>query len=619
MAKTSLKSQTFQEQWEWNIHQAKGVRKSWKDLFRVDLARDMMDGKQNPGYPTDEWITINKIYAHLKAQLPAQYSADPYFYVKLRRSFSPNPVDIALFEKRGKIRQSYLNYLKEELKLKEKVRLCILDAHFQYGIIKVHYQADQVDNPDFGGMISGEDGLLYDEETGQPLMEPEKIPINERYVISRVHPDDFVWDEDASTLEDTWKWLAQCIRMPLSEAKKDSRFNKSALKKLEGKGESKDDEAKAREERKKGDIKGWAEGDSDKKKNPKEEEIVALWEIYHLKEEKWSVIAENGEAPLVEKEDLPPGIEDHPYAILRYTMRDDSPYPHPPISSGIDPQKEYNLARSRLVTHRKRFNRKYEAITTQMEDADVELPKLESGTDGTIIKVLALDTVKPITDAPLDQMGYLEIGYLNNDLIEQLGGTTDESKGIAGAESATQASILDKRLEMREGDAMSMVVDFTRDVARKLDMQVQANITRDEAVRVTGPQGEFWELVREKDYGEIEGEYEYIVNVGATLPRMPHIERSQWMAFLTLLSTFPHLMLSPNLMKKMAEMHHIEDEMMLAQLQQIAQQMMSGQLPMAGQSGSQPGQPEERPASAAGGQAGGFQSLGMPGAGNINE
>ena len=70
-------------------------------------------------------------------------------------------------------------------------------------------------------------------------------------------------------------------------------------------------------------------------------------------------------------------------------------------------------------------------------------------------------------------------------------------------------------------------------------------------------------------------------------------------------------------MKKMAEMHHIEDEMMLAQLQQIAQQMMSGQLPMAGQQGSQPGQPEERPVSAMGGQAGGFQSLNQPGGGNL--
>jgi len=67
----------------------------------------------------------------------------------------------------------------------------------------------------------------------------------------------------------------------------------------------------------------------------------------------------------------------------------------------------------------------------------------------------------------------------------------------------------------------------------------------------------------------------------------------------------------------MAEMHHIEDEMMLQQLQQIAQQMMGGQLPMPGNSGSQAGVPEERPVSAMGGQAGGFQSMGMPGAGNI--
>jgi len=616
VAKISQKSQTFQEKWEWNIHQAKGVRKNWKELFRVDMAKDYMDGKQNPGYPEAEWITVNKIYSHLKAQLPSLYSADPYFYVKLRRSFKPNPLEIALWEKRGKIRQSYLNYLKDELKLKEKVRLCIQDAHFSYGVIKIHYEADIQDNPDAGDFITGEDGPLYDED-GAPLIEPDKIPINERYVLTRVHPDDFLWDDDASTLDDTWAWVAQRVRMPLNEAKKDPRFNKAALKKLEGKGEAKDQEERDREQRKKGDIKGRSEYDMDPKRHPKEEEIVALWEIYNLKDKTWSVIAEGGEAPLVESEPLPPGMEDHPFAILRFTVRDDSPYPHPPISSGLDPQREYNLARSRLVTHRKRFNRKYEAIVQQMENPDTELPKLETGGDGTVIKVMAPDTIKPIQDAQLDQMGYVEIGYLNQDINEQLGGTTDESVGISGADSATQASILDKRLEMREGDAMSMVIDFTRDCARKLDMLVQTHISKDEAVRVSGPQGEYWELVKSDDYEGIEGEYEYIVNVGATLPRMPHIERSQWMAFLTLLSTFPHLMLSPNLMKKMAEMHHIEDEMMLQQLQQIAQQMMSGQLPMAGQQGSQPGQPEERPASAAGGQAGGFQSLNMPGGGNL--
>jgi len=240
-----------------------------------------------------------------------------------------------------------------------------------------------------------------------------------------------------------------------------------------------------------------------------------------------------------------------------------------------------------------------------LED-DSELSKLETGEDGTIIrKQTGSAVVTPIQDAPLDQMNYAEINLLNNDLVEVFG-TPNEARGIAGANSATQADILDKRLNIREGDRMSLVTDWITKIAKKLDQLVQANISKDEAVRVTGPQGEFWEMIRSEDYQEIEGEFEYSVNVGATFPQLPQIERAQWMSFLTLLSNFPHLLLQKHLMKRMAEMHHLEDEAMIEELFQLGQQIMSGRLPMPGQTGSQAGQSVTLPGTAQGGMAGGL-------------
>jgi len=282
------------------------------------------------------------------------------------------------------------------------------------------------------------------------------------------------------------------------------------------------------------------------------------------------------------------------------------------MSPGIDAVKEYSLNRSRILTHRKRFNRKYTAnIALLPEDPDEEIAKLEAGEDGTVIKVTQSDAIEPIKDAPLDQQTtYVELATLNQDMIELFGGSHDEARGIAGAESATQAGILDKRLEMKEGDAMSMVIDFVRTIARKLDQLVQVNITKEQAVRITGgPQGEFWELVRPTDYDDVKGEYEYAVNVGATIPRLPAMERTQWIAFLTLLSNFPHLLTAKHMLKRMAEMHHIEDDTMIEELYQLGKQIMGGQAPMPGKTGSQPGQGESRPVSAVGGQQGGIQSL----------
>lgn len=613
MPKYSKKSMDLQNLWMSRINRARKVKKNWKDLFRVNLIREYLDGKQKVDFYADEdWITINNLYSHLKAQLPALYGADPYFYVKLARSFRPDPNSIAAWEMRGRIRGSYLNYLKRELKLKTKARISIQDAFSSFGVLKIRYHADISENPQAGQTIQNDEGMdLFDEE-GNPLLEPEKLAANGRYVIERVHPDDILFDEDAGPLEDSWSWIAQEIRVPLNTAKKDPRFKKAALAQLSGKGTSQDEDQKIREHRKKGgDVAGRSERMAKAKPNEKEPEIVVYWEIYDLKKEEWLTIAENADIPLSDPDSLPPGCEKHPYALLAFTMRDDSPYPHPPLSPLLDPAKEYNIARSDIQKHRKRFNRKYTASKQAFGDDTAEVSKIESGDDGTIAMVNGdpRAAIYPIADAQLDPMRYNELSYLKAEMVELAGHNSAESMGLASAGTATQSALLDKRLEMKEGDAMSMVIDFITDVARKLDMLVQVHIEREEAIKITGPQGEFWELVRPEDYKDVQGEYEYTVNVGATIPRMPQVERSSWMAFLTLLSSFPQLALSKRLLNKMAEMHHIEDEAMIEEIFQIAKQMMSGALPQPNAAGSQPGVPEQKPASEAAGQVGGPQSL----------
>jgi len=621
LARISKKSADEQTTWESKIHRAKKVRENWKALFKTELAYDYFEGKQkDTGYADADWITINNIYAHVKAQLPALYSADPYFYVKVDRAFTADPNEIIIMEKKARIRQAMLNYLKFELDLKTKMRLCIFDALFRYGVAKVHYTADEKSNPNFGNAIYSDDGEtpLVDESSGEPIYEPEYIPVNGRYNVTRIHPDDFIWDEDSGTLPDDWKWVAQRIRMTLDDAKKYKNYNKAALKKLEGKGQNTTDEEQARTERKKGgDIAGPSERGDRKKVSEKEPEVLSFWEIYRIKEGTYLTIAENGELPVMDETPVPVGIETHPFAILRFTFRDDSPYPVPPLSQGIDLAKEYNRARSDIQKHRKRFNRKYEVAKNYIGDNPDVISKLESGDDGTVIPVNQVGGINVIQEAQLDPMRYNELQYLRQEMIQVLGGSSEESRGIAGAETATQAGILDKRLEMREGDAMSMVVDFVTSIARKLDQLIQAHITKDEAVRVSGPQGEYWELVKTNDYESINGEFGYSVNVGATIPSLPHVERASWLSFLSIAFQNPAMLVSKRLFKKIAELHHVEDEALLEEVYAIGNKMISGQIPVGGQQGSQPNISESRPVSATGGMAGGSSSMMLPGAGNI--
>jgi hypothetical protein len=589
----------LQKKWEERIRRAKKIKAEWEDQFQVRMCRDYFEGKQNPGYPEEEWITINKVYSHLMAQLPTLYSMDPYFYVKLKKSFHVTPETIAQWDFKGKKRQAMLNYLKGELDMKSHARLAIQDAHFAFGVLKTRRASDEEDHPHAGEPILDEQGNeLKDEETGETLVYPDKRPVNERYELDRVHPDDILFGENSGPLEKSWDWIGQHICMSKEEALADPRFNKRVINAIKGKRRDPVDDPK---QERRGLVERLASA-----KNP-DEVFLDFWEIYDLKKNEWLMLVEDGEDLAIKPRTVPAGIEKHPFAILRFTLRDNSPYPIPPVFAGLGPQKEYNLSRSRLLTHRKRFNRKYEVDVTKLEDADAEIAKLEVGADGTIIrKVGGGQAVDPIQDAPLDQQSIQELLMLNADLVELLG-SPDNSRGIASADSATEAGLLDRRLEIKEGDRMSLVVDWIIACAKKLDQLIKVHIDRDEAVRVTGPEGEAWVTVSPKDYSEIEGEYEYSVNVGASRPRLPDIERSQWIAFLSqVVVPFPHILTAPNIMKRMAEMFHIEDEAALEEFRQLGESIMQGQMPFPGQTGGgPPGNPVSAALGAALGQMGG--------------
>src|SRR5512135_2490059 len=184
---------------------------------------------------------------------------------------------------------------------------------------------------------------------------------------------------------------------------------------------------------------------------------------------------------------------------------------------------------------------------------------------------------------------------------------------VAGIDSATEAEVIEKRTQIREGDKIGQVMEFVVETGKKLDQVVQANITKDQAVKVAGgPDGEYWELVRTGDYQDINGQYGYSINVGQTTPQLPEIERAQWMAFLGLIGQAPQLAQSPALVKKMAELHHIYDESLVKELVQIATQQVQMQAQQgagAGGVGSMPNVMQQNPAAMGPGAAMGINNI----------
>jgi hypothetical protein len=274
---------------------------------------------------------------------------------------------------------------------------------------------------------------------------------------------------------------------------------------------------------------------------------------------------------------------------LRFTSRDDSWYPIPPATQWLDSQREYCEVRSKILKHRKRFNRKYEMYAGAYDDAENAMAKLENGDDGTVLlKSQPMQSVFPIQDAMLDMQVHTELAYLKNDFGDLAVGANQRGSS-QGVDSATEAGILEKRAVVREGDRVALVQDFVVDIGRKLDQCVQGHITRDQAVKVAGPQGEAWITIKQEDYGNIEGEYEYSVNVGATTPQLPEIERAQLMSFMSTWVQAPQLFAAaPTLTKHILESHHIYNEVIIDEIKQIGEMIMQGKLPMPGAQGSAP-------------------------------
>lgn len=584
--KSTEKPGEVQKKWIQRIDFAKKCNKQWKDAFQVDLGREYYYGKQlPPGENSNEFIAVNKIYAHVQTQLPSLYSIDPYYYVKLKQSYKPDSLEA--YENNARLRQAALNYYKVELKLKEKARLGILDAEFEYGVIKTRYCFDEEEHEKAGQPIIGEESGKVLKDGEEPLKYPDTVPVNERFEIIRVQPGDFIWGDDSGPLDDSWPFIAERCRMTREQAEADKSLDQTIVKNTKGYKEKGDEkEEKPSFWQKAVDTLG---GGKDEKT-----EILVIWEIYDLHHKKWLKILEGADAPVMKPAALPKGVDRHPYSILRFALTHDSPYPIPPVSQALDPQKEYNLARSRILKHRKRFNRKYEVVWNNLVSPDDDISKLETGEDGTCLPVNALGSVAPILDAPLDGQSYAELNLLNQDMVE-IFGTPNNARGVSDTDSATEASLQDKYLGIREGDKLSMVTDWLIDIGQKLDMLLQAHMDKTMAVKVIGPRGAEWFNISPEAYQDIEGEYEYSVMAGATKPRIPEMQRAQWLAFMQLITQMPHILTAPSFMKRMGEMHGIEDEAALEELRQIGLQIMQGTMPMPGGGGSQAGATEDNP------------------------
>lgn len=577
------------DRWKYNIEEiGLPTKKKWRTDFRVDELDAYWEGFQTPkSWTGTTFLTINLIYANVKSQLDGMIPQSPSFVVKPSRSYIPIPQFLQKLDRQAILRENILNYLMRENEIKKEIKKCVLDAYPYYGVAKVYYKPYHEEHPKAGKPVLDINGEpMRNGETGEFELYPKEQLTKETFCVSRRNPSDILIDPEADSFE-TIKWIAERIEFTPEELRENPLFkNTEEIKPFTVRIEEKELE----ERRKKPDENSSRALTGGNASLPGgstlkgKREIVYVWEIYDIEEGRIICYAE-GHDKLLRDDILPAGIEGHPYVLLRFTERRNSPYPIPELFHQIGPQDEYNITRNQIVTHRKRFNRKYESRTGSVPDE--ELSKFEDPYDGMVIKTNTDGpAIRPIIDAGLDQAVYFDTAQLRRDFMDISGDAIPDSD-IAKIEKASVAGLLDQRMKNRKGGKVAAVRDFVQEIGRKLMLLIENEMTLPLAISIAGEEGRTWEGINPKDLTRGRGEFSYEVGVSSLLPLDPETERTSWISLLQLLAMNPMVGKSPALIKKTAKMFGVEDQTLIQELVNFTLAVQKQQMLQGGQ----PGQP----------------------------
>jgi hypothetical protein len=179
-------------------------------------------------------------------------------------------------------------------------------------------------------------------------------------------------------------------------------------------------------------------------------------------------------------------------------------------------QEELDRVRSAMMTHTKRFNRKY---TLQKGLADNEAKEaIESGEDGTVIELDDVDGLKPVQDAQMSGDVYNYFQSIRNDHREITG--VNEymmASQMPGTKTAYETQQITQGGNARASEKPDLVGDFCEEVAYK-DIEIMKQMYPDQQVmQWVGPDGQQeWRQIQQ---WELQGEHYVRIHAGSTRPR----------------------------------------------------------------------------------------------------
>ena len=361
--------------------------------------------------------------------------------------------------------------------------------------------------------------------TAESITESELIITEDRPFVERISPFDVFVDADATSMSDV-RWIAQRIRRPLKDVKKDKRYNSAARNEA------------APSHYSKWSVDEWRGSLRPRRGDNPDDSYVEIWEYYDIDRDTISVFCDGGDKFLIAPTKIPFAFG-HPFVMLRNYDIPDHFYPMGELEA-IEPlQMELNQTRTQMMNHRKRFSRKW-LYRESSFDADGRAA-LESDEDNVLVPVISEDglsnAVVPMPAVISPPEFYNQSELISND-INQISGVSEYMRGALPEirRTATEAGIVQDAANARASDKLAAIERTIADCGRRLVMLAQQYMTGEQAIRVVGA-GEKRAWVRfDRDY--IQGEFDFEVEGGSTQPTNESFRRQSAMQIMDAMAPF---------------------------------------------------------------------------------
>lgn len=456
-------------------------------------------------------LIVNRILAALAAQNANIMWRVPHFGLRARRPLGPGG------DKTRLAAEGVLNYVMNNPKnnFLLHARLMLLMSEMGYGVMKATYTPDEGIDPEKGREeVLGElvveqtpDGVNVEFLGGTPMINPKTgQPIRRggnKFVVDNRNPADWFrsdWihyqdmrhDPEGGNDIGDHRWVAQRMSWTFDQFM-DNELFKGVHKDVENTAVFMDKEGLTRKTRSRLEP-GTRILDTSMAGNfdptTVDRDLMRIWGFQCWDIEKQEVVyILDGLEKAAAKEPYPKWIDVSPFSIAKFHEVPGEFYPIPEVTSARPLAMAYNEMQSMLLTHARRFGRKYVSRKGALNATERE--KFKDPDDGVVVELERGDpgsSIVPVKDAPLDVAIYRNLERYIADMSEILG-SSPESRGIGDADSATQAAIIEQRGTARDNDKRAIVGKALEDHSKKMLDSLQENLDIPMAVQIEGAQG----------------------------------------------------------------------------------------------------------------------------------